>query len=80
MSSLAKDQFYIGKIFGYLLALLIFAVTVTALVLIYDLILLMWYLTGQPLAGQILKVSLTFFLAVISWTKLSGESARKYFH
>ena len=54
-------------------------VTVTVLVLIHDLILLMWYLTGQSLTGQILNVALTFFLAVLSWAKLSDESAKKLF-
>ena len=53
--------------------------TVTVLVVIHDLILLMWYLTGQSLTGQILNVALTFFLAVISWAKLSDESAKKHF-
>ena len=54
--------------------------TVTVLVVIHDLILTMWYLTGQSLTGQILNVALTFFLAVISWSKLSDESAKKHFH
>ena len=54
-------------------------VTVTVLVLIHNLILLMWYLTGQSLTGQILNVLLTFFLAVLSWAKLSDESTKKLF-
>jgi hypothetical protein len=54
-------------------------ITITLLVLIHNLILLMWYLSGQSLTGQILNLVLTFFLAVISWIKLSDESTKKLF-
>jgi len=54
-------------------------VTVTVLVLLHDLILLLWYLLKQDLTGQLLNVLLIFFLAVISWGKLTDESTKKYF-
>ena len=54
-------------------------VTVIVLVVVHDLILLLWFLTGQSLTGQILNVTLTFFMALISWSKLTGDSTRAYF-
>lgn len=54
-------------------------VTVTVLVLVHDLILLLTYLGGQNLTQQLLNVLLTFFLAVISWAKLTDSSTKKHF-
>jgi hypothetical protein len=53
-------------------------VTVTLLVLEHCLVLLLWYVDGQDLTGQILNVALTSFLAVISWAKLTEERTKKH--
>lgn len=69
----------VGLLLSQRWARLSWLVTVTVLVLVHDLILLLWYLSGQPLTGQILNIALTFFMAVISWAKLGDDSAKKYF-
>lgn len=54
-------------------------VTVIALVLEHALILLLWYLFGLELTLPVLLLLLVFFLAVLSWVKLSDESIKKHF-
>lgn len=54
-------------------------ISVTALVLFHNLVLLLTYLSGGNLTQQILNVILTFFLAVITWAKLGDDAAKKYF-
>jgi hypothetical protein len=54
-------------------------ITVTALLLFHDLLLLLTYLGGIDLTQQMLNVFLIFFLAAISWTKLPDPAIKKYF-
>jgi hypothetical protein len=54
-------------------------VTVTLLVLDHCLVLVLWYVRGADITGQILNVALTSFIALISWYKLTQESTKKHF-
>lgn len=54
-------------------------VTVTALLLFHNFILVLTHWLGQDLTQQLLNVGLIFFLAVISWAKLGDEEGKKYF-
>ena len=54
-------------------------ISVTALVLFHNLVLLLTYLSGGNLTQQMLNVILIFFLAVITWAKLGDDSAKEYF-
>ena len=54
-------------------------VTVTVLVLEHCVILLLWYVRGQDLTGQVLNVVITSCLALISWARLTNESTKKHF-
>lgn len=54
-------------------------VAVTVLVLEHCVILLLWYVRGQDLTGQILNVVITSCLALISWATLTKESTKKHF-
>ena len=54
-------------------------VTVTLLVLNHCLVLFLWYVSGRDIAGQVLNVALTSFLAVISWYKLTNKPTSKHF-
>lgn len=54
-------------------------ISVTALLLFHNLVLLLTYLSGGNLMQQIWNVILIFFLAVITWAKLGDDSGKKYF-
>ena len=54
-------------------------VSVTALLMFHNVVLLLTYLSGGNLTQQILNVILIFFLAVITWAKLGDDSSKQYF-
>jgi len=54
-------------------------VSVTALLLFHNVVLLLTYLSGGNLTNQLLNVLMIFFLAVITWAKFGDDSSKKYF-
>ena len=69
----------IGLILARKWARIAWLVAVTVLVLEHCVILLLWYVRGQDLTGQVLNVLITTCLALISWAKLTNESTKKHF-
>lgn len=54
-------------------------ISVTALLMFHNLVLLLTYLTGGDLTNQMLNVIMILFLAVITWAKLGDDAGKKYF-